>query len=210
MKRLSKVLGTIIALAACSTYVLAYVGGLRGMPLSIAGFPAEVIPFLASLFCLACLLGSLTIAFFKRKPAGGISFVLGISFLLFALGFAISPAKVFRAGFRRRIQSSISPYELRQIAHACHQILPPDKFLPGPEKWSLSDESQYRAKWQKLTESTAVDRLDPWLVIFDHGDTVELSWGGALIGHWGLIIQTGDKTEPGDVDDGIKTFIGPD
>jgi hypothetical protein len=49
--------------------------------------------------------------------------------------------------------------------------------------------------------------LDPSLTIFNRSDAVEISWGGALIGHWGVIIQPDGKTETGDVAGGITTFI---
>jgi hypothetical protein len=52
-----------------------------------------------------------------------------------------------------------------------------------------------------------IDKLDPWMVIFKHSRSVEISWGGALAGHWGIIIDTGPDRKPGDIALGIKTVV---
>jgi hypothetical protein len=102
------------------------------MPLSLGGFPAEVAPTLISLLCLASLVVMLVIALIKRRPAGKTSTLLVVAFLIFALGFALAPARVFQAGFRHKIKSTVSPDELRQIARLCHDKLPqPSHRLTG-------------------------------------------------------------------------------
>ncbi|HWW01871.1 MAG TPA: hypothetical protein VNZ64_19380 [Candidatus Acidoferrum sp.] len=207
MKHLNKILCVTTAIAAGSSYAIAYVGGRQGMPLSLGGFPAEVAPTLISLLCLASLVVMLVIALIKRRPAGKTSVLLVVAFLIFALGFALAPATVFQAGFRHKIKSTVSPDELRQIARSCHATLPPRGRLPGPRKWSLWNESEHRPQWNALVGSSSLGKLDPSLTIFNNTDMVEIAWGGALVGHWGLIIQTDGKTQTGDIAEGIKTFI---
>jgi len=70
------------------------------------------------------------------------------------------------------------------------------------------DEDAYRTNWNALANSTPIGKLDSWMVIFNHADKVEIVWGGALAGHWGVIIQkTGSGS--GDIAPGIRTFNGP-
>jgi hypothetical protein len=147
------------------------------------------------------------VALINGGSVGKTSIFLGIALLFFALGIALAPARVFQAGFREKIRSTVSPDELRAIARVCHEKLPPHERLPGPKKWSLWNETEHRPQWNILVESSALGKLDPSLIIFNNEDTVEISWGGALVGHWGLIIQTDGTTEIGDIAKGIKTFI---
>ncbi len=207
MKHLKEVLTVTVAIAAGSSYFIAYVGGRQGMPLSFGVFPAEAVPGLISLLSLASLVVLWVVAVIERRSAGKTSIFLGIALLFFALGFAVAPARVFQMGFRQKIKSTVSPDELRSIARLCHETLPPHERLPGPNKWSLWNEQEHRPQWNVLVGSSSLGKLDPSLIIFNETDTVEIAWGGTLVGHWGLIIQTDGKTEPGDIGEGIRTFV---
>jgi hypothetical protein len=114
---------------------------------------------------------------------------------------------MFQIGFRHRINSTVSPAELREIARVCSDTLPLDGRLPGPEKWSLWNETEHRATWNTLVNSTSLRKLDPWMLIFNYADKVEITWGGPL-GHWGIIIQKNGSVG-GDIAPGIRTFNGP-
>ena len=59
----------------------------------------------------------------------------------------------------------------------------------------------------RLIEATALSKLDPTLTFFNGPNAVTISWGGALVGHWGLIIQTDGKSEGGDIARDITTFV---
>jgi hypothetical protein len=152
----------------------------------------------------------LVIELVKRRPAGKTSILLVVAFLSFASGFAVNHAKVFQAGFRRKIKSTMSPDELRKIARLCHEKLPPRGQLPGPFRWSPGKESEHRLLWNELIGSSSLGKLDPSLFIINNADTVDIVWGGALVGHWGLTIQTDGKRQTGDIAEGITTFISSD
>lgn len=79
--------------------------------------------------------------------------------------------------------------------------------MPGPGKASLWNESEHRAQWTALISATALSKLDPTLVLHNGTDSVSISWGGALVGHWGLIIQPDSKSEGGDIGGDIATFM---
>jgi hypothetical protein len=207
MKYVSQILCGAVAIATIASYAISYFDGRRGMPMSIAGLPAQIVPMLMSVFCLGSLVVLLVTGLVKGRPVGKTLSALALSLLFVVLGFAVVPAKVFQIGFRQRMRSTVSASELREIARFCHETLPIQTRLPGPGKWSLWNESEHRSHWNALVQATAVGKLDPSLTIFNGTDTVEIVWGGALVGHWGLIIQTDGKTETGDVAEGIRTFI---
>jgi hypothetical protein len=210
MKHINIIACAAIAAMTCISYAIGYIGGRRGMFLSVGMLPAEFLPVLISLFCLILLLILLAIALLKRKPAGKPFVLLALGIVFFAADFVIPPTKLFMAGFRQRIKSTIAPGELRDIARVCHAELPIDKPFPGPQKSSLWSETEHRSQWNRLVRSTSLGKLDPWMTISNHSDSVSIVWGGALVGHWGLAIQTDDKVQSGDIAEGIQTFVGPD
>lgn len=210
MNRLMSVLGVTTLIAAASWSGFAYIGGRLGTPLAIGPFPVQIVSVLAAFLSLASLFASVIFALIKRRPAQRVVVTLAVSFSICLVGFAVAPAKVFRVGFRHRITSTVTADdadELREIARVSRQTLPMEGRLPGPEKSSLWNESEHRAQWTVLEKDTALDKLDPTLTLFNEPNTVTISWGGALVGHWGVIIQTDGQTGVGDIASDIATFI---
>jgi hypothetical protein len=183
-----------------------YIEGRTAMPLVLILLPLFVVLDLAMLFCAIVLLvmgiGNFANGIHRRLAIN----LLVLLFLALASLFFYKPAKIFQMGFRHRINSRVSPAQLREIARVCSNILPIDGRLPGPDK-PLWNETEHRKVWDNLTNSTALGKLDPYVLIFNHEDKVELVWGGPL-GHWGVIIlKTGSGS--GDIAPGIRTFNGP-
>lgn len=179
------------------------------MPLSIGMLPAQIAPALIILFSIITLFVICVVTLVKRRNRRLAFSMLALSLLFSVSGFVVAPAKIFQIGFRHGIKSTISPAELHEIARVCSSTLPLDGRLPGPKKWSLWNETENRPIWNTFVNSTSLGKLDSSMVIFNHADEVEIAWGSALVGHWGIIIQkTG--TSSGDIAPGIKTFISPD
>lgn len=209
MKRFAQILCAVVGIASAYTFIIEYIGGRQGLPLSIGGFPAQIVSVLASVLSIFLLVVTLFVALIRRKAQRAVSSMMGLAILLFILTFTVIPARIFQIGFRARIQSTITPDELRQIGTAVHNTLLEDGRLPGPgnNRWNEED---HGAQWQVLVKTTRIENLDPWMVIFKHSNTVELTWGGALVGHWGLVIDTCTKQHSGDIAKGIRTFITSD
>lgn len=207
VRRFSQSLCAIVGIATISFYTISYIGGRQGMPLSVAGLPAQIIPALLGLICLGCLLVTLIVALIRRRERPVALATAGLALLFFMLVFAVAPATVFQIGFRSRITSTVTPDELREIALVAHETLPEGGRLPGPEKWSLWNEDEHQTQWDSLVKRTAIAKLDPWMLILKHPDSVELSWGGAVVGHWGVIIDTGTEQRDGDIATGIRSYI---
>ena len=92
--------------------------------------------------------------------------------------------------------------------------LGPEGQLPGPEK-NLWEEKEHRALWSDICGGTKIQKLDPSLVIFVRPEETEVVWGGALVGHRGVVIFTrkgGDDHGAGlsrtiFIADDIATFV---
>src|ERR1017187_656929 len=208
-RRSCKILCGMVFVAIFSFFAISYIGGRSGMLLLIGILPVQIVPVLTILFSTMALFVTCAETLVKRTNRRLAFSMLVLSLLFLAPGFFIAPARIFQIGFRHGIKSTISPAELREIARVCSNALPPDGRLPGPKKWSLWNETEHRATWNALASSTSLGKLDSSMVIFNHADEVEIAWGGALVGHWCVIIQkTGSGS--GDIAPGIKTFISPD
>jgi hypothetical protein len=209
MKHMNEALCAAVALMTFLSYAIRYIGGRRGEPLAVGIFPAEYFTFLFSLFCLIALIIILISAYRKGRSTHRSFILFALACIFFAAVFTLSPEDIFLAGFRQKIKATVSPDELREIARVCHDELPINKSLPGPQKWSLWNEKEHRAQWNILVRSTSLGKLDPSMTIFNHSDSVSIAWGGALVGHWGLAIQTDGKLKAGDFAEGIQAFMGP-
>jgi len=201
------ILPITVFLSTTSLFIFSYAGGRTGEPISIFNLPVELAPYLLNLFCLLALLVLLLTAIVKRKQTRAALIAFAFSTMIVALGFVIPPIKAFQVGFSHRITASISAGELRQIAQEFEKNVPPKGFLPGPGKRSLWTAEEHAPIWTKMTNATSLVKLDNWVVIYKHSDDVELSWGGALAGHWGVRIKTEAATTEGDIAPGISTFV---
>jgi len=206
MKRFAQVLCTMVCMATLSIFTTSYIGGRQGDPLSVWLFPAEMFPILVAFLSVFILVILFFVALGRGREQCAVSLLSGCAMLFFISMFAFPPREVFQMGFRARIQSTITPDELRQIGIVVQSMLPEDGRLPGPQK-NLWDEKEHGAQWQRLLKTTQIGKLDPWMVIVKSSDKVNLTWGGALAGHWGVVIETGQEQSPGDIAKGIRTFI---
>ena len=178
------------------------------MPLSIGMLPVHIVPLLTILFSIMALFVICVVALATGRNRRLAFSMLVLSLLFLMPAFLIGPS-IFQIGFRQRTKSTVSPAELREIARACSNALPLDGRLPGPKKWSLWNEAEHRTTWDALVNSTSLGKLDSSMLIFNHADEVEIAWGGALVGHWGIIIQKNGSVG-GDIAPDIRTFYGPD
>jgi len=207
-RRYCKILCGIVFVSTLSFFPISYIGGRSGMPLSIWILPVQSVPVLLIFFSITLLLSICIVTLAKGTDRRFAFSMLALSLLFLAAGFFTARANIFQIGFRQRILSTVSPAELREIAPVCSTAIPLDGRLPGPQNWSPSDEPEYRGKWNVLIERTSLGKLDAPTVIFNHADSVEIDWGGALVGHWGIIIQKNGSVG-GDIAPGIRTFNGP-
>ena len=210
MKKLGVLLCLLLGAAALSYYPISYLGGKLGSVLTVgAGLPAPIVSFLISLVLLGALFLILLVALIRKQDRTGFLLAAGLGLLLFVLPFLVKPEIAFQAGLRTRITSQVSPDELREIATRIEVSVREGNRLPSPMKKSLWSED-YRESWEELVRNTSIDQLDPAMVISHRPDSVEITWGGARSGHWGVSIDTGSEAKPGDIAPGIRTYLAED
>lgn len=176
------------------------------MDLIIMWMPAGLVPMLITIMCTFYLIVISIVSLFQRNARLVVLTCAGLGCLFFLIIFTVQQARIFQIGFRTRIESQITPEELRQIAASVQNLLPENGRIAGPEK-NFSTTKDERRQWEILSDTTAIEKLDQWMVIFNNPQTVGISWGGALIGHWGIKIDTGSEQTPGDIALGIRTYI---
>lgn len=181
--------------ASTSLPLISYIGGRQGWPLIVGALPAQFIPVIIQLLCLVALV-SFFVKAVRRKTAITtmmVGLIIGVVFMIGGCG--VKPATPFIAGFKERIREDISPAELRTVARVARSQIPVDGYLPSPSKWSLWTEEDHRQSWTVLTNSTVIGKLPPGVVVSVKNKLVELIWGGALPGHWGIVIRDVTRNE---------------
>ena len=180
----------LLMIAASTTLpLISYIGGRQGWPLCVGALPAQLIPVIIQLLCLVALV-SLFVKAVSRKTAI-IPIMVGLTVgLVFMIGgCSVKNETPFIAGFKECIRENISLAELRTVARVARSQIPVDGYLPSPSKWSLWTEKDHRQSWTVLMNSTVIGKLPRGVVVRVGKQDVELIWGGALPGHWGIVIR---------------------
>jgi hypothetical protein len=152
-------------------------------------FPIGLLPSVLLLVsCSALFLFWIRSVAAKRN--GVVTAVMPVAaLLLFGASFVIRPADLFLLGFRDYAKNVLTLDEWRGISRFAQEHLPPDGRLPGPGK-NLWNEKDHRALWSAFEAATQIQKLDPSLMIFVHPEQTEIVWGGALVGHHGVVISS--------------------
>jgi len=202
-KRLTLGAFGLIILAACGLDLTCYLDGRNGA----VSFLWVIALSLAGLLHIGVLLVMVIIALARREWRRlTLGCFLG-ALLVFGLTGMIPPGALFKAGFRQRLEATITPDELKHIMARCSELVPVREKLPGPGKQSLWNEAEHGATWRSLTNTTAIGKLDNSLCVYHHESGVQILWGGAL-GHWGVNIAKDANAPTGDFGPGIRVLYG--
>jgi hypothetical protein len=217
MKMASIFICALAGIAGAIAPLISFLGGRRGMPLSIWDLPAQVMPFVIQLLCLLAFIVLLVLARKRHQGAFVTAVCLLISGFLLLGGCLVSQEQMFREGFRHRIQSRISPEELRVVAAAARAQIPVGESLSSTVDGAVRAQTE-DDRWANLMGRTSLGKLDSGVVVTVRYDSVELWWGGAMMGNWGLVIydlsraegeqsQRPQEKRSGDIDPSISTFF---
>jgi len=189
----------ICSLCAVLPPLLEYIGGRAGHPLHIFLIPLAIFPFLGWAIFGIWALGWMAFLIFRRRRY--VHILLSATFIATSVVMPrflsrLLPTSPFLKGFYSRISSQVTPDQLRAIAAQATKIMGAERTsLASPTKFSLWDEKADRPLWTKLAATPGVDRLDQGLLIQSINGWIELEWGGALMGHWGIRIQSPEVSE---------------
>ena len=171
--------------------------------------PLSLLPLLSLLVsCLVIFVGALR-AFRDNRDVAVNCDMFVLSALLLVPAIRWRWADRFHLGFTSYAQAVLTPDEWRLLSREAQEILGPEGRLPGPEK-NLWEERLHRSQWVARCAATQIKRLSPDLMVFVHPDSTEFAWGGALIGHRGLIVYRGRYPEAHPRGSRGLTFIAGD
>jgi hypothetical protein len=181
MTKPSKIWFFIASISFLSNLVIPYFEGRSNS----WWFPVGLLPpVLLFVSCIALFLFCIRSVVAKRN---GLAVMLFAALLLFGASFAIRPADLFLLGFRDYAKNVLTLDEWRGISRFAQEHLRADGRLPGPGK-NLWNEKDHRALWSALVAATRIQKLDSSLMIFVNAESTEIVWGGALVGHHGVVI----------------------
>ena len=216
--RIPSVWISIAFISFLSGLVIPYLEGRSNsfwvMPLML---PASLFPFVLLFVSSAALAWCWIRSVLAKRDVIAVGVMFSLSVVLFGTSIKLRPSYLFHCGFHHYAKTILTTDEWRSISRVAQERLGPEGKLPGPEK-NLWDEKEHRALWSELCGATAIQKLDPSLMIFVHPEETEIVWGGALVGHRGVIVFTstrghderGQTTQAKFIADDIATFVSAD
>ena len=207
----------VIVVAVAAWDAVEFAGGYNVFPIVLGFLPASFFLFaLTSLTtCVAAVL--VLVALLRRRIR--YAFILA---LVVAVSWLFSPWFVARSAFllglRTRLHHSSSPSDIQSVARTCLSLMPNGGTIFGPRKVMgprPEEAEQSQRVWNEISGHSFV-RLDrDTCVIFVKPPEVSFTWGGALPGHWGILV--GGPSDPTHgfyyqtirFADGIVLFRGP-
>jgi hypothetical protein len=203
-RRLSKLLSigtSIFACSFCAIDLTGYWGGRTGQKLSLLILPVEI-PFILIVLLLTIPLVGLALFGFAKRTLG----LPLLTLLVVFGGWNIRPL-VFRPspflhGFRTFVYENVPMEKLHEIAVQASQIKHSEEEIKKITSNTEVDLENERGLvfLPELKQQTAFAQLVERAYVDRQEDHLELIWGGALGGHWGIRIyfQGKPKREPGD------------
>lgn len=177
----------LVGLSWLLYFIIDFWGGYHGFPLSLLFLPATLLPMLfAAILTFIVLLHSIWSLICLRQIA--MSFLI----IVLTLAFWFTPClfgRPYLHGFKYRTLKLSSHQELQDIAYKARTILTNQEYLPGPGKGGLYIEDTHASLWEQMPESEILKSRNSSVVIrLLNDNSVELVWGGGLVGHWGIRI----------------------
>jgi len=218
-----EIVWTIVALVSfVMGLLLPYFEGRRNdwMALVPLPLPADVLPFLLLLVSCVVLASGWIRSIFARRHAVFKSILFFISLLCLVANFRVPSAELFQRGFSQYVRTIMTEDEWRSIARFAQEHLKQGTTFHAPLKLppiNETEEAEQRELWPAITAATQIGRLHPALTIFVDSDRTVIEWGGALVGHRGVIVfaHQGGQLPPGVfsaqfIADDIATYISAD
>jgi hypothetical protein len=180
----------MVGFCLCLFHILDFLGGCRNLHFTFAcGFiPTFIIPiFFAFIFTV------LVVIFGVRSIIKRQRIVLSIIIIIVAMSFwcvpKLFPYRPYLLGFKYRILKISSSQELRELAGNARKILVKHRNLPNRGQYWLWDEEIHRRLWEQMPNYKILSDNDHYVSIsVSDSNSVDILWGGALTGHYGIRI----------------------
>ncbi len=180
-----------VAIIPCLTYL----GGLAGHPLAILLLPADSLPFLVAVAFSLWTIGLIVYSAIKRRllyPSISSLILIVTAWSIPLFLYRLLPTSPFLLGFHRRISAKFTPDQLRLVAAKAISLSKEEDhwYLPSPQKLSLWDPKSDAPLWAEMNRVPGFSKFDGPFEIEVWQGNVYITWGGALIGHWGIRIDS--------------------
>ena len=195
VRRTSILCALVFLLCLVALPIICYAGGRLCMPLTILLLPAEVMPlgigFVAAMIIVLTVVRSFVARRHRLWAIGALAIVV-VATLTFAHSAPRLPG--FLHGLRDRFVLKVGYPKMREFAKEVSQITP-GATIAKPGRWnSATPEDQKR--WDDLvTRYPFLGWNDATGTAGAGNGTVGLSWGSALVGHWGFLVAPGGKVK---------------
>lgn len=189
--RLFFILCLFAGLTPLFNWTLGYLQGRNCAHFMLLLLPPALFTLFVALLCFIALLFSIGRGFMQHKrPARKILF-FALSALLFTISFKLLPPQSdsFLLGFRDTIASRINEQQFFDIAKAVSEQIPRGESIWSIDKPIHGDDPGNVSKWKELGRTVDLKPLPSKYAIFNHGNEIEILWGGALTGHWGVRVS---------------------
>lgn len=196
MKKSNLILIVILICSVAVACATDYIGGYKARPLDIMFFPAVLFPAFIALLAFVILSIKSIIGLIRRTRRYISLLNIGIMGLMVVI-IAWVPIPGYLHGLRDRFKNEIGYEGLREFAYEFEgnedlEKLTPEvtgfshKILKGPNKYGpLSSEEQ--SIWDEFSDKYEFLHWNrDTAVVSVYDNIVEVSWGSALIGHFGF------------------------
>lgn len=201
LSRKSIFLCTFIGLTPLINVALGYLEGRSGGHFTLFVLPVILFPFLAMIVCAFAMLRSIGRDMVRGRSVWAKSTLLAVSFVVFTLLVAHTPSYslCFLKGFRDCLFSRLTEAQMYHIADCVRTRVPEGTVLRERSPGSAAPPPSSAAAWEALAKSTETGLLPQQFAVINNENCVEIEWGSALSGHYGLRIAP-DNVERSEYD----------
>jgi hypothetical protein len=196
VKRVVIIVAAVIVFAVVAWDAIEFSGGYNAFPIILGFLPASFFLFaLTSLTtCVATVLVLVALVRHRIRYASILALVVAVGWL-FSPWFLARSA--FLLGLGTHLHQSSSPSEIQSVAQTCLSLMPNGGTIFGPRKVMGSrpeEAEQSQRAWNEISSHSFVHLDRDTCVIFVKPPEVSFTWGGALPGHWGILV--GGPSDP--------------
>ncbi|MEP6810151.1 MAG: hypothetical protein ABI992_07895 [Chthoniobacterales bacterium] len=190
MKRVTIMATLALVAGAVGWDAMEFAGGYNAFPMVAAFLPVSFFMFAltAVATCVAVVVSLM--ALFRRRFAYTMILALTIAACWLILPW-FAGRSLFLLGLSTRLHQLSSPVEIQSVARTCHFLMPSGGMVFGPRKvmGPLPEEAEQNQRvWSAISSHPFVHLDGDTGVVFVQASKVSFIWGGALPGHWGILV----------------------
>jgi hypothetical protein len=198
VKRATILSAVALATGAVGWNAVEFVGGYNVFPLTLGFLPTSLflLAFTASATCVVAVI--ILVVLFRRRFRYALLLVSTI-----AACWLVSPwfagRSAFLLGLATRLHKLSTPDEIRAVAQTCLSAMPGGGQIFGPRKivGPKPDEAEQNQRaWSAISKYPFVHLDGDTCVVFVRPPEVSFTWGGALPGHWGILVGSPPPHQP--------------